>query len=441
MKVLIIGSGAREQALIQALYRSPQSPELYCYANLVNPAIKRLTHEYHLGQLTDCQTILALAKQWQIDMAIIGPEAPLEKGLADLLWEASIPTIGPKKILARLETSKGFTRDLMQSYQIPGLPLYQRFNSLDNLEAFLHELGEGQYVIKADGLMGGKGVKVADEHLHSISEALVFCQQLLANQQTFLVEEKLIGQEFSFMCFADGKQLIPMPLVQDHKRAYEGDKGPNTGGMGSYSDYNHRLPFLTEDEVNRAFAINQTVFHALSEISGEKYIGIFYGSFIATRRGLFVIEFNARFGDPEALNVLTILESDFLAICQAMTTGNLDKVDICFAHQATVCKYVVPEGYPENPMKDFIVDFSRVNKQEHLYLASVYENNGQIFAAGSRTAAYVGVADTIFAAEAQVENEISRIDGKLFHRCDIGTPALIQQYIDTMVRLKKACVV
>lgn len=436
MKILVIGSGAREHAIAKALDRSPQATSLYCYGTSVNPGINQLTTHYCVGDITDCAAVVSKAKFWGIDLAIIGPEAPLEKGMADALWQGGIPTVGPKKALAQIETSKEFARDLMQKYQIAGLPRYQKFSNLDQLEPFLKELGEGNYVIKANGLMGGKGVKVAGEHLNSFAEARAFCQEILAKKQTFIVEEKLIGQEFSFMCFADGNRLIPMPLVQDHKRAYNGDLGPNTGGMGSYSDTNHSLPFLVADEIQKAFAINEAVFQALSTECNEKYIGILYGGFIATKNGIYVIEYNARFGDPEALNVLSILESDFLALCQAMVKGNLTEEQATFYKKATVCKYAVPEGYPDAPIKNFSIDFTKVDCQANLYLASVSQINDQILGIGSRTAAYVGIADTIFAAEQQAEDEISMIEGPLFHRSDIGTEPLIQHRIGEMLRIR-----
>lgn len=436
MNILVIGSGAREHAIIKALVRSPQTKSLYCYGTAINPGIEQYTSQYATGDITDCPTLVAKAKSWQIELAIIGPEAPLEKGMADALWQAGIPTIGPKKVLAKIETSKEFARDLMRKYQIPGLPHYQKFTRLDEVDAFLDELGEGNYVIKANGLMGGKGVKVAGEHLHSLAEAKQFCEEILAKKQTFIIEEKLIGQEFSFMCFADGKHLIPMPLVQDHKRAYKGDLGPNTGGMGSYSDSNHRLPFLVADEIEQAFAINQAVFQALSTECKERYIGILYGSFIATKYGVYVIEFNARFGDPEALNVLAILESDFLTLCQAMLKGELTENEVKFYPKATVCKYAVPQGYPDKPLNHFPIDFSMVNDQANLFLASVGQVDEEVLAMGSRTAAYVGIADSLLVAERNAEREISLIKGPLFHREDIGTAELIQQRIDQMVRIR-----
>jgi phosphoribosylamine--glycine ligase len=436
MNILIIGSGAREHAIAAALHRSPQQKRLYCCGTSINPGIKQMTHHYWTGSITDVDAILQLAKEWQIGLAIIGPEAPLEKGLADALWRASIPTIGPKQKLAKIETSKGFARDLMQKHHIPGLPRYQIFNDATGIPDFLAELGEGNYVVKANGLMGGKGVKVAGDHLGSINEAITYCNEILAYGQTCIIEEKLIGQEFSFMCFCDGEHIVPMPLVQDHKRAFVDDKGPNTGGMGSYSDANHSLPFLTERDVKAAWEINEAVFKALSTELNDKYIGVLYGSFIATRQGIYVIEFNARFGDPESLNVLTILESDFIALCLALVTGNLSASHAVFAHQATVCKYAVPDGYPDMPVRNVAIDISAVKNKACLYLASVNAADGIIYATGSRAAAYVGVAESIFAAEEVAEREVCGISGPLFHREDIGTSQLIGKRIDEMRRLR-----
>ncbi|OAI49924.1 phosphoribosylamine--glycine ligase, partial [Gammaproteobacteria bacterium SCGC AG-212-F23] len=436
MKILIVGSGAREHAIAKALARSPQAPNIYCCGSSNNPGIRALCTEYWVGDVCHIDAIVKQAKLWQIDLAIIGPEAPLEKGLADALWQASIKTVGPTKKLAQIETSKAYARELLQKYQIAGSPLYQIFQDLDKAKDFLHILGENNYVIKADGLMGGKGVKVAGDHLSSLKEAVQFCEELHHQKKTFIIEEKLLGQEFSLLCFSDGKILIPMPLVQDHKRAFIHDEGPNTGGMGSYSDSDHSLPFLTEKDLHEAQKINEDVLHALTRECGEPYIGILYGSFIATKNGVKLIEYNARFGDPEAINLLTLLRSDFVAILQAMVNQQLSKNLVDFSKQATVCKYAVPLGYPDNPLKDILIDISDVKHQDQLFLGAVDEKDGKLYATGSRTAAIIGIANTITEAEQLAEAEIQNLHGQLFHRKDIGTAELIQRRKNHMLELR-----
>lgn len=438
MNILIVGSGAREHAIAKALHASKHKPSLFCCGTSHNPGIELLTQAFWVGDITDIQQINVQASQWQIKLAIIGPEAPLEHGLADLLWSSGIPVIGPKKQLAQIETSKSFARDLMQKYEISGLPKYKVFSSLDGITEFLIELGESGYVVKANGLMAGKGVKVAGDHLHSFDDALVYCSEIFAQGQSLVIEEKLIGQEFSFMCFSDGYTLIPMPLIQDNKRAYVDDKGPNTGGMGSYSASDHSLPFLTDADVDSAFQINQRVIEALMAETKEPYKGILYGGFIATATGVSVIEFNARFGDPESLNALSILESDFVDLCLAISAGELAATPVQFSRKATVCKYSVPEGYPDHPVRNVEIDISAVVNKNYLYLAAVNEEQGVLYATGSRAAAYVGVADTISIAESIAEQEISSIKGPLFHREDIGTADLIGKRIDIMRKIRSS---
>jgi phosphoribosylamine--glycine ligase len=440
MKILIIGSGAREHAIAKALRRSAQHPDIFCFSSTLNPGIKRLTQGYQVGDICHIEDVVSAAEKWQIDIAIIGPEAPLEAGLADALWNNSIAAIGPKKKLAQIETSKAFTRELLKKYHISGSPDYRVFNQLAGVKKYLDELGQDGYVIKADGLMSGKGVKVAGDHLHTLDEAYQFCELLHAKGRSFLIEEKCIGQEFSLLYFCDGNRLVPMPIVQDHKRAFVNDEGPNTGGMGSYSASDHCLPFLTQKDVAAAHHINEAVLTALTAECREKYIGILYSSFMATKDGVKLIEYNARFGDPEAMNVLAILESDFVDLCEAMVLGRLSSLKVKFSPLATVCKYAVPDGYPENPAKDTIVDVSHVKNSEQLYLAALDERDGKLYATGSRAAAVVGIADTIFEAEKIAEQEIKYLQGKLFHRSDIGTEELINRRIKQMQELRRCYV-
>ena len=433
--ILLLGSGAREHAIARALACSPQNPAIACLAANKNPGIQKLAEQFKVGSISDPKSVVSFAQKCCAKLAIIGPEAPLEAGVADALWNAGIPTVGPKKAHAQIETSKGFTRDLLAKYNIPGGPLYRRFDSLDGVAEFLEELGE-DYVVKYDGLMGGKGVKVSGDHLHSHDEALDYCTKLVNRGGSFVVEEKLIGEEFSLMSFCDGEHLAHMPPVQDHKRAYEGDEGPNTGGMGSYSDADHSLPFLTDDDISHAQQINETTAQALKKEFSEGYKGVLYGGFIATADGVKLIEYNARLGDPEAMNVLPLLESDFVEVCHGIVNGNLDERNVSFSRRATVCKYAVPEGYPDSPVKGEPIDVSSVTDTSQLYYASVDMKDGTLIEAGSRTVAYVGIAGSLVKAEAKAEGEISKVRGPLFHRTDIGTTELIQKRVEHMQTLR-----
>jgi phosphoribosylamine--glycine ligase len=434
--ILLVGSGAREHAIARAIDRSPQHSRLFCFGSSVNPGINELCEDYFIGSLTNIPTILKISIDHNIHFAIIGPEAPLAAGVSDGLWKENIPCIGPKKRLAQIETSKAFTRDLLTKYNIPVSPLYRVFNkTLEGANLFLQELGDF-YVVKYDGLMGGKGVRVAGDHLHSHAEALDYCKDLVEMGGSFVIEQKLVGQEFSLMSFCDGEHLLHMPPVQDHKRAYDGDKGPNTGGMGSYSDVGGGLPFLTRSDVDRAQQINEMTSKALKDEFNEGYIGVLYGGFILTAQGVRLIEYNARFGDPEAMNVLAILKSDFLEICRNIISGELDTCRADFGHEATVCKYAVPEGYPDKPVKGRPIDVSSIMNDQQLYYASVDMQGDQLVEAGSRTVAVVGVADSLGKAEATAESEISRVNGPLFHRKDIGTEVLINKRIDQMRKLR-----
>ena len=434
-KILVIGSGAREHAIARALDRSPQDKEIFCLASNMNPGLADLCNEILIGNFNDPDFVVSYAKETDATLAIVGPENPLAAGVADALWDTGVKTIGPKKDLAQLETSKAFTRNLLKEYDIPGGPKYQTFDSLDCVTDFLNELGEN-YVVKYDGLAGGKGVKVAGDHLHSHDEALAYCQELVDSGGEFVIEEKFVGEEFSLMSFCDGNNLKHMPAVQDHKRAYEGDTGPNTGGMGTYSDANHSLPFLTDNDISQALEINIQTARAINDKFGVGYKGILYGGFMATASGVKLIEYNARFGDPEAMNVLSLLESDFIDICIGVADGTLNQVGVQFANKATVCKYAVPEGYPDSPVKGEPIDVSKVKNLDGLFYASVDFKSTSLVEAGSRTIAIVGIADTLSDAEALAEKEVSSISGPLFHRTDIGTDEIVQKRVDHMNSLR-----
>jgi phosphoribosylamine--glycine ligase len=437
-RILIVGSGAREHAIAVALARSPQKPVLLCFSGAKNPGIDSLCEGYGLGDITRPEEVAAFAAKHAATLAVLGPEAPLAAGVADALWTAKVRVVGPTKSLARVESSKAFTRELLAKYRIPGNPFFQRFESMAGVEEVLARFPM-QHVIKDDGLAGGKGVKVCGDHLMSQEESVAFCEELVGQGHPFVVEEKLEGEEFSLMSFCDGKTLRHMPAVQDHKRAYDGDKGPNTGGMGTYSDADHKLPFLLESDIAEAREINERVAAALAEECGAPYKGILYGGFMATRDGVRLIEYNARFGDPESLNLLTLLESDFAEICVAIADGTLDKVDVTFAKKASVCRYIVPQGYPESPRKgDAVVLPVGLPEGVSAYLSAVDMVDGTLVATGSRTVAFVGVGDTLAEAEALCGEAAKQVPGPFFYRTDIGTQAAIARRVEHMQKLRSA---
>src|SRR5438309_4594765 len=394
MKVLVVGGGGREHAIVEALHRS--QADIYAAMANQNPAIRRRSKDVLLGDVADVERIVSWARGHGIELAVIGPEAPLEKGITDALEAAAIPTVGPSREAAQLETNKEFTRTLMREHQIPAVPPCWAFDNLAGFEEFMND-SDFEFVIKPLGLTGGKGVRVWGDHFSSKAEALAYGREILEKKiggtARFLVEEKLVGEEFSLQAFCDGRALVPMPLAQDHKRAYEGDKGPNTGGMGSYSDADHRLPFLTTADVDRALETMTKTVEAMTT-RGTLFKGILYGGFMATKDGPKLLEYNVRFADPESMNVLPILEDDFLESCQALTEGHLP-ASLRFARQATVCKYVVPMGYGSHPRagEQLKVDEDSIRQTgAKLYYASVDEKGGHLYTTTFRSLAIFRIA-------------------------------------------------
>ena len=430
--VLVVGSGAREVAIARCVSQSSIKNSLFCVSKDINPQIVDLCKDYFVTDLTNISDIVSYSIKTKVDLAIIGPENPLANGIVNELENVGVRCVGPKKEVALIETSKSFARKIIDLCCPEKNPQRKEFSSIEGVEGFIEQLG-GEYVIKYDGLMGGKGVRVSGEHLKNIDEGTAYANEIVNIGGKFLIEEKLVGEEFSLMSFVDGKVCKHMPVVQDHKRAYEGDTGPNTGGMGTYSFGNHSLPFLSKKDIKEAQRTNELVAKQLFEATGTPYIGILYGGFMLTRSGVKVIEYNARFGDPEAMNVLSILESDFLSICISMVDGNLKTQDVSFEKLATVCKYVVPVGYPDKPEKNFEVLCNQNDRS--LFLASIMLKDQKLIACGSRTAAVVGKNKDVFQAELLAEAGIANISGKLFHRKDIGTKKLVESRIKRMKEL------
>lgn len=436
IRIFVIGKDARTDAIATACVASPYGSQTIAFCEYNNPGLKEKC-ELYLGDLTATKKIQDFAKSMQIDLAIIGPEEPLDAGLVDALEEVGIACFGPYKELAKIETSKAWTRELLRTYDIPGSPDFRVFKSTDGLTTYLHELGD--FVIKPDGLTGGKGVRLSGEHLNSVREAVDYANQLFNTHGSVVVEEKLEGEEFSLQTITDGDTLIHCPIVQDHKRAYEGDIGPNTGGMGSYSCADLSLPFLEKSDVEDAKAINASVIQAIREKTGRPYRGVLYGGFIATTKGTRLIEYNARFGDPEGMNVIPLLQIDFVELCYAAAKGHLKDINVTFQPKATVCKYIVPQGYPMDTAKNETIKIppNLLNREDvRTFYAGIDKRHGRLYLTGSRAVAFVGIADTLEEAEKIAESAASSVEGSVRHRVDIGTKALVDTRIAHMAKLR-----
>lgn len=434
MNVLMIGSGAREHTLAHALSHNPET-RVHCIGSGTNPGIRSIASTYVSGDILSPREVVRYARETGADHAVVGPEAPLAAGVADALLEIGVPVFGPAASLARIETSKAYARSLMRDYQIPGLPRFRHFDTLDGVAEFLAELGDG-FVVKADGLMGGKGVKVAGEHLQDHREALGYAEELIHGGGSFVLEEKCVGPEFSVFTLSDGKSVVHLPPVQDHKRAGIGDTGPNTGGMGSYTDADHRLPFLTAKDIRTAESINEATLDALHRANHRPYQGVLYGGFMATADGVRVIEFNSRFGDPEVMNLIALLRTDFSDLVAACLRGHLERVRVDLHPLASVCKYLVPIGYPDRPEKGFPVDTGGLTADHGCFLGAVDLVGGTLVGTGSRTVAIVATGRSIADAEQAVEERITRVQGDLIHRPDIGTAPLIAKRVDLIHQLR-----
>jgi phosphoribosylamine--glycine ligase len=440
VRILLIASTAREHAIADALARSPQHPEIISICGSENPGLKRLSSTLHTGSILDFDFVLSIAKKIKPDFAVIGPDDPIGAGLADALQEEEIPSVAPLKSLARIESSKAFTRNLLKKYKIGTSPKFKVFTKPEpkELHTFIDQELHGNYVVKYDALKGGKGVKVSGEHLQSIDEGTAYGLECIRECGQVVVEEKLIGIEFSLLSFVSSTQVVDMPAVQDHKRAYDGDTGPNTGGMGTYTDADHSLPFLSKRDLDDAKEINRAVAAALLKECGEPYRGFLYGGFMAVRDGIRVIEFNARLGDPEALNILPLLSSDFVTICRAIIDGSLDESLVTFESKATVCKYLTPESYPvSKDQRGKEVTFPKMPENARLFYGDIREDvDGTLHLGGSRTAGIVGIASSIAEAESIAQKLCEQVQGPVRFRSDIGTEALIAKRVEVMRKLR-----
>ncbi|MDQ4148596.1 MAG: phosphoribosylamine--glycine ligase [Actinomycetota bacterium] len=423
MRALVVGGGGREHALVWALSRSAFVDELFCAPG--NPGIAELA-ECHPTSATDIAGITGLARRISADLVVVGPEAPLAAGLADALADAGIRVFGPRASGARLESSKAFAKGLMASSGIPTAParLFDRpSDAVRYVQAEARPL-----VIKADGLAAGKGVTVcdsADEAEAAIVEAMV--ERRFGNAGAkILIEDRLEGEELSILALCDGSTIVALPAAQDFKRAYDGDAGPNTGGMGSYSP----VPSCTPDVYEQAMEL---ILHPVAgELArlGEPYVGVIYAGLMLTEQGLAVVEFNCRFGDPELQAILPRLTSDFGEALLAATEGSLKGVEVTWSEESCVCVVAASAGYPEAdplPTGFEIQGVDEVGRREGVYVfhAGTALDDGRLVTAGGRVLSVSAVGDDLEDARSRAYDAVAGISFEgMRYRTDIAARAM-----------------
>lgn len=412
-KVLVIGSGGREHAIVETLSRSPQVDKIYCAPG--NAGIAALAECVKIG-VEDVDALAKFAKDNDIALTVVGPEAALAAGVADRFAEEGLRIFGPTKAAARIESSKEFAKEIMDKYNVP-TAAYRVFDEFAPAWEYVKNRPLPA-VIKYDGLAAGKGVVVAPTY----DEAEAALRDMLLDESfgkgRVVVEDFLAGPEFSFMCVVSGEKVYPLAIAQDHKRAFDGDKGPNTGGMGAYSP----VPFISEDVRKEALErIIRPVAAGLVK-EGAPFTGVLYGGLILTKEGPKVIEFNARFGDPETEVVLPRMKSDIYALFNAAVDGK--DFEIEWNPEAMLGIVLASKGYPGSYEKGAEIK-GLENVSSSVYHMGTAAKDGKLLTAGGRVMMVVGKGATLAEAREKALADIARIDcPALFHRSDIGYQAI-----------------
>lgn len=413
-KVLVVGGGGREHAIVDALSRSPQVAKIYAAPGNAGIAAQA---ECVAIKDTEIERLADFVAAEGIDLTVVGPEAALAQGIADLFAERGLAIFAPTKAATQIESSKEFAKRLMKQYGIPTAD-YQVFENYDEALHYVdsHSLPT---VIKYDGLAAGKGVVVA----MTADEAHEALRDMLLDDKfghgRVVIEEFLTGPEFSFMCFVDGENVCPMQIAQDHKRAYDGDLGPNTGGMGAYSP----VPFISAEDID--YAYNKVMLPTAKALVAEScpFSGVLYGGLMRTPSGVKVIEFNARFGDPETEVVLPRLESDIYAIFDAVA-HHRPIGEITWSSRASVGVVLASKGYPADYRKgEPIEGIDTVSGK--VYHMGTARKDGRLVTNGGRVLFVTAMAPTVAEAQTAANAEVAKIKcDNLFHRSDIGWQAV-----------------
>ena len=418
MKVLIVGSGGREHAIAASVAKSPRADKIYCAPG--NAGIAEYAECVDIGPM-EFEELAAFAKEKGIDLCIVGMDDPLVGGLVDVLEEAGIRTFGPRKNAAILEGSKAFSKDLMKKYHIP-TAAYENFDNPEAAIAYLKEKAEFPIVLKADGLALGKGVLICNtlEEAEEGVKTIMLDKKFGSAGNTLVIEEFMTGREVSVLSFVDGKTIKTMTSAQDHKRAKDGDQGLNTGGMGTFSP----SPFYTKeiDEFCQKNIYQPTVDAMAAE--GREFKGIIFFGLMLTEKGPKVLEYNARFGDPEAQVVIPRMKNDMVEVCQACIDGTLDQINLEFEDNAAVCVVLASDGYPVSYEKGFPIEgLENFEGKEGYYVfhAGTALKDGKIVTNGGRVLGVTAKGATLKEARknAYTATEWIQFENK-YMRHDIG---------------------
>ncbi len=434
MKILVVGGGGREHAVCRKLHE--EGTRVISFMKNQNPGIIRDSDKYFTGDELDHAEIIKVAKGENVDLVFVGPDPVLETPLVDNLLREGIRVASPNRNAARIETSKSFMRDLLSFYGIGGDVSFKAFTDTNEMRSWISDLGR-EFVVKPVGLTGGKGVKVMGDHFSTVEEGIREAEKILKRDGTVLLEEKLVGEEFSLQCFCDGNNVYPMPLAQDYKRALEGDKGPNTGGMGSITDSDGLLPFVDRSSYEISISTVKRVSDAMKK-EGNEYHGIMYAQFMETAEGPKIVEINARFADPEGINVLSVMDSSLTETFLGIADGHVGNQPT-FISKATVLKYIVPVGYGSDPRPGPLKIKKGVeNSSRRLYYAAVSGTLWNVNMTTSRSLAAVGISDSIIEASVESDLVTEYIDGNFYIRRDIGTAPYMNSKLRRMRELKEA---
>jgi phosphoribosylamine--glycine ligase len=423
MRILVVGSGGREHALCWAIAASPLCDALFCAPG--NGGIKQIAELVDI-QATDISAIVVFAKTESIDFVVVGPEDPLCDGLVDALEEASVKAFGPSALAARLEGSKGFTKDLCKKYGIP-TGAYKRCDNAADGIAYAKETG-APIVVKADGLAAGKGVLIAE----TVPDAVAAIESIFNGQfgdagAEVVIEEFLRGEEASFFALCDGESILPLISAQDHKRVGDGDVGLNTGGMGAYSP----APIMTaEMELRVVEEIIRPTVGGMIDM-GCPFKGVLFAGLMITDQGPELIEYNARFGDPECQVLMMRLRSDILPALLAAADGTLDHMDLKWRDDAALCVVMATRGYPEAYQKGSEIrnleEAANVDGVE-IFHAGTIKENGRILAAGGRVLNVTALGDSVSEAQSRAYQAVKIISWpEGFCRNDIGWRAVARE--------------